>query len=183
MTTLWRFASIPVFHFLQNIFVGGFVNLFYLFYTFYPSSSSCFAGLWGLWGGSDPVLEPCWDLRQEGPGGDGAHCGIGPSSSGPIFSTWWPFWSWGWVNRIFNFWLNDCHSMLTDTQVQWLGQQFESHPKMCIASEEWNDKDVLCTSADSSENKIYSQMKACPGATPPCLIPDPCWPLDWHFLW
>ena len=40
---------------------------------------------------------------------------------------------------------------------------------------------MCCAQKNSllSENKVYSQMKPCPGATPPCLIPDHCWPL--HF--
>ena len=66
-----------------------------LWFSLYPRR--LFAGFWGGRGGANSVLEPGRDLRQEGggPGGDGAHCGIGPSSSGPILSSWWPFWSWG----------------------------------------------------------------------------------------
>ena len=60
-----------------------------------------FPGLRGGRGDAYTVLESSWELRQEagGPGGDGAHRGIGPSSPGPILSTWWLFWSWGWMNK------------------------------------------------------------------------------------
>ena len=53
------------------------------------SPSTFFPGLRGGRGDAYTVLESSWELRQEagGPGGDGAHRGIGPSSPGPILST------------------------------------------------------------------------------------------------
>ena len=127
--TLWRFASICDFHF---------------------SHRNSFSGLWGGRGGANPVLEQGRDLRQEGggPGGDGAHCGIGPSSSGPILSTWWPFWSWGCMNR--SKWIESSipgsvltsygyQSMLTVTQVEWFWK-----PPYTLQVKEWNDDWWAC---------------------------------------
>ena len=120
---------------------------------FHFSHRDSFSGLWGGRGGANPVLEQGRDLRQEGggPGGDGAHCGIGPSSSGPILSTWWPFWSWGCMNR--SKWIESSipgsvltsygyQSMLTVTQVEW----FWKPPYILqVKNGMMTDEHVLCT--------------------------------------